>query len=172
MIDGLELPTELAAASGTLTLRRATDDDLDELMRLLSDDPISAGRGDRARPEDREAYANGLRDVTTTPGNDLFVAVDDSGVIGTFQLTVLPGMARRGARRMQVEAVRVASARRSSGAGTAMMRWVSDVAAPASGCALIQLTSDSAREDAHRFYDRLGYVASHVGFKLSLPRAR
>jgi GNAT superfamily N-acetyltransferase len=82
------------------------------------------------------------------------------------QLTHIPGMARRGSIRLLVEAVRVSSSHRSSGIGTAMMRWVTETAAPSMGASLVQLTSDEARKDAHRFYERLGFVGSHRGFKL------
>jgi GNAT superfamily N-acetyltransferase len=85
--------------------------------------------------------------------------------MGTFQLTRIPGMARQGSTRLLVEAVRVRSDLRSGGIGGAMMRWVTDVAAPALGVSLVQLTSDAARTDAHRFYERLGFTGSHVGFK-------
>jgi GNAT superfamily N-acetyltransferase len=78
-------------------------------------------------------------------------------------------MARRGATRLLVEAVRVSSALRSGGIGSALMRWVTDVAAPALGTPLVQLTSDVARTDAHRFYERLGFTGSHVGFKYRVP---
>ena len=83
------------------------------------------------------------------------------------QLTLIPGLARGGATRMQVEAVRVAESVRGHGLGSAMMRWAIEDAR-ARGAALVQLTSDSRREDAHRFYDRLGFAASHVGLKLFL----
>ena len=83
------------------------------------------------------------------------------------QLTVLPGLARRGALRMQVEAVRVHEAHRSAGLGGGMMRWAVEDARRR-GCALVQLTSDKSRVDAHRFYERLGFSRSHEGFKLSL----
>jgi GNAT superfamily N-acetyltransferase len=85
--------------------------------------------------------------------------------VGTFQVTRIPGMARQGSTRLLVEAVRVRSDLRSSGIGGAMMRWVTDLAAPALGASLVQLTSDAARTDAHRFYERLGFTGSHVGFK-------
>jgi GNAT superfamily N-acetyltransferase len=84
------------------------------------------------------------------------------------QLTRIPGLSRRGATRLLVEVVRVSSARRSSGIGSALMRWTTDVAAPALGAALVQLTSDEARTDAHRFYERLGFVGSHRGFKYAV----
>jgi GNAT superfamily N-acetyltransferase len=80
------------------------------------------------------------------------------------QLTVIPGLARRGAARLQIEAVRVASSQRNRGVGAAMMRWALEDAR-VSGVPLVQLTSDAARVDAHRFYERLGFEASHVGFK-------
>lgn len=86
---------------------------------------------------------------------------------GTLQLSVLPGLARRGASRAQIEAVRVRGRYRDRGLGTAMVTWAIDKARRR-GCALVQLTSDRSRGDAHRFYRRLGFTASHDGFKLPL----
>ena len=166
MIADLRLPAALTAGTQDLLLRRATPDDLTAILVLLSDDPVSAARGDRADGTDVEGYARALRDVVEDPGNDLLVAVDAAGdVVGTFQLTRIPGMARRGSTRLLVEAVRVRSTSRSAGIGSALMRWVTDVAAPAVGASLVQLTSDEARVEAHRFYERLGFVGSHRGFK-------
>ncbi|GGK94721.1 GNAT superfamily N-acetyltransferase [Curtobacterium luteum] len=88
-------------------------------------------------------------------------------MVATFQLTRIPGMARRGSTRLLVEAVRVSSTQRSGGVGTALMRWVTDEAAPSLGASLVQLTSDAARTDAHRFSERLDFVGSHVGFKFT-----
>lgn len=160
------LPVVLESRLGEVTLRAARDEDLDALMALLADDEVSAARGDVASADDRPAYAAALAAIQADPANALLVAEDaDGALIATFQLTRIPGMARQGATRLLVEAVRVRSDLRSSGVGSAMMRWVTDDAAPALGCALVQLTSDSARVAAHRFYERLGFVASHVGFK-------
>lgn len=170
MLNDLALPVRLTTRSGELTLRDAVDEDLDALMALLSDDPISAARGDVAAPEDRPQYAQALRSIVDDPANALLVAEDADGrLVGTLQLTRIPGMARRGATRLVVEAVRVSSALRSGGIGSALMRWVTDVAAPALGTPLVQLTSDAARTDAHRFYERLGFTGSHVGFKYRVP---
>ena len=170
MLNDLALPVRLTTRSGELTLRDAVDEDLDALMALLSDDPISAARGDVAAPEDRPQYAEALRSIVDDPANALLVAEDADGrLVGTLQLTRIPGMARRGATRLLVEAVRVSSALRSGGIGSALMRWVTDVAAPALGTPLVQLTSDAARTDAHRFYERLGFTGSHVGFKYRVP---
>ncbi|WP_405376102.1 MULTISPECIES: GNAT family N-acetyltransferase [unclassified Microbacterium] len=170
MIDELTLPAELAARRGAVQLRRAATGDLDVLMSLLSDDPVSSGRGDVSAAQDRPLYAAALGRTLATAGNDLLVVETDGRVVGTMQLTVIPGMARRGSTRLLVEAVRVASTERSGGIGGAMMTWVAEVAAPAVGASLVQLTSDAARLDAHRFYTRLGFVDSHVGFKLAVPR--
>jgi len=165
VIESLSLPVELIVRTGSVTIRRACIDDLRALMRLLSDDPISASRGDVNTADDEPAYARGLERVIADPSNDLVVAEDDGRVVGMLQLTVIPGLARRGSTRLLVEAVRVAGDRRSAGIGGAMMRWVMDAAARATGSDLVQLTSDAARTDAHRFYTRLGFVDSHVGFK-------
>lgn len=170
MLDVLPLPRPLDSRAGSATLRRATVHDADAVIALLADDPISASRGDVASVEDRPAYQAGLADVLEDPSNDLVVVELDGQIVATLQLTSIPGMARRGARRLLVEAVRVRSDLRSSGIGSAMMRWVSDAAAPALGAAMIQLTSDAARVEAHRFYERLGYVGSHLGFKYAVSR--
>lgn len=170
MLDALPLPHPLDSRVGPALLRRATPDDTDQLISLLANDPISAARGDAASEEDRSAYASALLEILEEPSNDLLVVEHEGAVVGTLQLTSIPGMARRGSRRLLVEAVRVRSDLRSSGIGTAVMRWVSDVAASALNTALVQLTSDAARTDAHRFYERLGYVGSHVGFKYHVAR--
>lgn len=96
------------------------------------------------------------------------VVVDAGGaVVGTLQLTFIPGLARRGARRAQIEAVRVRRELRGRGLGRALFEWAIEEARR-HGCSLVQLTSDRRRPDAHRFYGRLGFVASHDGFKLRL----
>ncbi|WP_341867107.1 GNAT family N-acetyltransferase [Arthrobacter oryzae] len=135
-------------------------------MLLLADDPISATRGDKASASDAAAYRSALTAIVSDPSNDLLVVVNETDKpLATMQLTRIPGMARRGSTRLLIEAVRVRSDNRSSGIGSAMMRWVTGSAAPALEASLVQLTSDEARQDAHRFYERLGFVGSHRGFK-------
>ena len=170
MLDALPLPYPFKTRVGSALLRRATPHDADALITLLSDDSISAARGDTASAEDHSAYTSALGEILAEPSNDLLVLELDGAVVGTLQLTSIPGMARRGSRRLLVEAVRVRSDLRSSGIGSAVMRWVSDAAASALGASLVQLTSDAARTEAHRFYERLGYVGSHVGFKYNVTR--
>lgn len=169
MIADLVLPVELEARIGAVTVRPADPSDLDALMELLADDPVSAARGDVAAPGDRARYADALAAIQAEPSNALLVAVDGEGtLVATLQLTRIPGMARRGASRLLVEAVRVRSDLRSTGIGTALMRWVMEDVARVLDCALVQLTSDAARVDAHRFYERLGFTGSHLGFKYAV----
>ena len=172
MIPALSLPADLTTDAGTvITLRGARQEDLDAVMALMADDDVSRSRGDLASPADRPAYAAALDALVDDPANALLVVEHEGRVVATLQLTVIPGMARRGATRLLVEAVRVSSSLRSGGIGSAVMRWVTDVAAAATGAALVQLTSDAARVQAHRFYERLGFVGSHVGFKYRIGQA-
>lgn len=170
MLSDLSLPVALESRRGSFTLRRAATDDLNALMALLADDPVSASRGDVASEVDRPRYLAALERILEDPANELLLAVDEEGIsLGTLQLTRLPGMARRGATRLLVEAVRVRSDVRSGGIGGALMNWVTQVAAPTLDAGLIQLTSDAARSDAHRFYEGLGFTGSHIGFKYRRP---
>jgi len=95
------------------------------------------------------------------------VAVRDGRVVGTLQLTIVPGLSRRGATRSIIEAVRIHTDERGCGLGGRLIEWAIDESRR-EGCQLVQLTSDTTRTDAHRFYERLGFTASHVGFKLPL----
>ncbi len=165
MIELLRLPATLHANIGAVTIRRAVAHDLDAVIALMHDDPISAAHGDRPEPGDEARYRAALDAIIADPRNDLIVAEAAGRVVATLQLTSIPGLSRRGSTRLLVEAVRVASTLRSSGIGSAMMQWVTGIAAPAVGASIVQLTSDAARADAHRFYLRLGFIDSHVGFK-------
>ncbi|UOE43226.1 GNAT family N-acetyltransferase [Agromyces larvae] len=171
MLNALDLPASLSPTIPDAVLRTARPDDVDAIIRLLTDDDLTVARGHGADTVDRAAYLRGLESVIGDPANTIVVAdhpVD--GVVGTMQLTVIPGMTRGGATRLHIEAVRVRSDLRSAGIGGAMMRWVTEVAAPRLGVALVQLTSDDRRVDAHRFYERLGFAGSHRGFKYAVPR--
>ncbi|MFD2094337.1 GNAT family N-acetyltransferase [Blastococcus deserti] len=163
----MHLPTTLPLDGGPLGLRRATAADLPALVALLADDPLGAGREDV--DGDLSPYRRAFDLVDADPAHVLVVAVDAEVVVGTLQLSFLPGLARRGALRAQLEAVRVAAGARGRGVGAAMVAWALDEAGRR-GAALVQLTTDKSRPDAHRFYERLGFVASHEGMKLQLPR--
>ncbi|MFJ9728060.1 GNAT family N-acetyltransferase [Streptomyces sp. NPDC101209] len=149
---------------GDLEIRPATADDVPEIVAMLADDPLGA---QRESPDDLAPYLAALERLTADPHQHLVVAVREGRVVGTLQLTIIPGLSRRGATRSIIEAVRIHADERGSGLGTRLIEWAID-ASRREGCQLVQLTSDSTRTDAHRFYERLGFTASHVGFKLPL----
>jgi GNAT superfamily N-acetyltransferase len=112
-------------------------------------------------------YERAFEEISADSRQLLVVAVDEQEIVGTLQLTVIPGLSRRGARRAQIEGVRVSRRYRSRGLGAAMIQWAIRESA-ARQCVLVQLTSDKSRVDAHRFHERLGFAATHEGFKMSL----
>lgn len=147
-----------------MKLREATRDDLPAIVSLLADDVLGKARDFTAVDE---AYERAFADIDADPRNALIVADEDGEVVACMQITYIPGLGRHGAERSLIEAVRVRADRRGQGLGEQMMTWAIDRARER-GCALVQLTTDKSRADAHRFYLRLGFVASHEGMKLAL----
>jgi GNAT superfamily N-acetyltransferase len=148
----------------SLIFRQARRDDVPAIVAMLADDPLGATReGD---PGD-ERYLKAFDRIDANPSDELIVAEHEGKVVGTMQLTYLAGLSRLGAERCLIEAVRVSATTRGQGLGRKMITWAVD-RARARGCAVVQLTSDKTRTDAHRFYDSLGFTASHEGYKLSL----
>jgi GNAT superfamily N-acetyltransferase len=156
--------SDLAKLGDGVTLREAVPDDLPDLIALLAADQLGVHR---EAADDPEPYRAAFAAITADPAHLLVVADDAGRVVGTMQLSFLPGLARRGAWRAQIEAVRVHEAVRSRGLGAQMIGWAIEEGRRR-GCALVQLTTDKRRTDAHRFYERLGFVASHEGMKLAL----
>lgn len=149
-----------------ITIRTARRDDVPAIVALLADDPLGQTREDNADPLP-DAYWRAFDEVALQPGNFLLVADRAGAVVGCLQLTVIPGLSRRGMKRGLIEAVRVGAGERGQGLGELLVRHALGLARN-DGCGLVQLTSDKSRPDAHRFYERLGFVASHVGMKLQL----
>jgi GNAT superfamily N-acetyltransferase len=146
-------------------IRRARRDDIGAIVQMLVDDQLGATR-DSA--DDLEPYLRAFDQIDADPNQHLVVAADgEDRPIATLQLTIIPGLARRGALRGQIEAVRVRSDHRGSGLGRQLVRWAVDESRRRD-CALVQLTSDKSREGAHRFYENLGFTPSHIGFKQRL----
>ncbi|RKH23210.1 GNAT family N-acetyltransferase [Corallococcus praedator] len=149
-----------------ITFRLATDADLPVILALLADDAIARSRTgyfEEPVPAVRAAFD----DITADPNNELIVGVREGEVIATLQLTYIPGLSRGGMRRALVEAVRVRSDLRGQRIGERLMQDAVE-RARARGCGLMQLTTDKRRLEAHRFYARLGFEASHEGMKRSL----
>ncbi|HXW47363.1 MAG TPA: GNAT family N-acetyltransferase [Streptosporangiaceae bacterium] len=157
----------LDAGPPRVVLRQARTEDVPAIVALLAADQLGATRDGLRDESDLACYQRAFRAIDADPAHLLLVAESAGAVAGTMQLSFLPGLARRGALRAQIEAVRVAAGTRGSGLGAGMMDWAIQEARRR-GCALVQLTSDKSRTDAHRFYRRLGFVASHEGMKLRL----
>ncbi|MFW2541707.1 N-acetyltransferase family protein [Primorskyibacter sp. 2E107] len=146
-----------------LVFRDAVEADLPVVLRLLADDDLGRAREDLSEPLNA-AYRAAFEAITVDPNQRLVVAERGGGVIGTLQLSFLPGLSHQGAWRAQIEAVRVDSALRGQGLGRQMIDWAVEVARTR-GCRMVQLTSNASRSDAHRFYEGLGFAKSHAGFK-------
>lgn len=151
-----------------MQIRTASRSDVPDVLALLADDDISRERGFGAVPEEVDAAVwAAFEAIDADDRNELVVAVADGEVIGTCQLTFIPGLSRGGAERMLIEAVRIRSDQRGRGRGGELIRWTIERARER-GCRIVQLTTDKRRTDAHRFYAALGFVASHEGMKLAL----
>lgn len=150
-----------------ISFRKARRSDLPAITGLLADDMLGQSReivSDPVDPRYEQAFA-----AIEADGNQLLaVAVDGEGkVLGCLQLSFIPGLSRAGMWRGQIESVRIAASQRGTGLGSRFIEWAVEKAAERS-CQLVQLTSDKARPDAIRFYEKLGFIASHEGLKRSL----
>lgn len=149
-----------------IKFRRAAAEDLPAIVALLADDPLGATR-EHAGDGALDVYKHAFDEIAADPNQYLVVVQDGGDVIGTLQLTFIPCLSRGGAKRGQIEAVRIAPSHRGQGIGEAMFSWAIDECR-ARGCSLVQLTTDKSRADAHRFYAKLGFEPSHIGYKLFL----
>jgi GNAT superfamily N-acetyltransferase len=149
-----------------LTYRRAVEADLPFIVKLLTDDAV---RDTEDRPDEpfHPRYVAALRELEADPNQMMMLAVLDGETVGTIQLTFIPGISGLGTKRCLVEAVHIAPTHRSRGLGTRMIQWAIEQARERD-CGMVQLTSNKKRLDAHRFYERLGFLKSHEGFKYYL----
>jgi GNAT superfamily N-acetyltransferase len=149
-----------------LIFRRATEADVPAIIRMLADDTLGASR-EAIGAESLPQYMDAFRAIDADANQFLLVVDDGTGIVGTLQLTFIAGLARGGLKRGLVEAVRVARDRRGEKIGEAMFAWILEKCRR-EGCGIVQLTTDKSRTDAHRFYDRLGFEPSHIGYKMML----
>jgi len=144
--------------------RPATRADVPAVIALLADDALGKDR----EHADMAAYEAAFDAMQAEGGNQLIVGTDAEGqIVATYQITFISGLSLSAARRAQVESVRVSGALRGQGIGQQMFADA-EVRARKAGCRLIQLTMNRSRTESHRFYEALGFVASHVGFKRPL----
>ena len=150
-----------------LSFRRARRDDVPAIVQMLADDELGRTREDYREPLP-DSYFAAFEAIDVDPNNELIVADLDGEAAGVMQLTFIPYLTHRGSRRALIEGVRVASSVRGQGVGRAMIRHAIQRASQR-GCSMVQLTTDKARSDALRFYESLGFRATHEGMKLTLP---
>ena len=163
-MDGTSLAS--VNTSSSLTFRAARETDLTELVRMLSDDALGARREVFSQPV-ASGYSQAVAAIDADPNNELIVAELGGTVVGMLQLTFIPYLTYQGRWRALIEGVRVSSSVRSRGIGGALIQWAVD-RARSRDCVMVQLTTDRTRDEALRFYERLGFVASHHGMKLHL----
>ena len=156
-------------AGRAVTVRRATRDDLPRIVAMLHDDGLGKRREDPSLPLDAR-YVAAFERLDGDEDHLMLVLLQDDLVVGYLQLSFIPGLSRRGMLRGHIEAVRIAGDRRGQGLGTMLLDHAIDECRRRD-CGLVQLTSDKQRTDARRFYERLGFVAAHEGFKLQLTKA-
>jgi GNAT superfamily N-acetyltransferase len=151
----------------TIRMRRATRADVATIVALLADDARS-GEAEEVSDPPALAYLEAFARVDAEARSLLAVAeADDGAVVGTLQLTFIPGLSNRGGELALLSAVRIAASQRGQGLGGQMVGWAIDEARRR-GCGIIELLSHASRTDAQRFYERLGFARSHVGMRLAL----
>ncbi|WP_299281162.1 GNAT family N-acetyltransferase [uncultured Tateyamaria sp.] len=147
----------------SIRFRVATRVDVPKILALYQDDTLGAAR----EGAKMERYLAAFDAIQVDPDNTLIVGEREGAVIATYQLTLIPGLTLRATTRAQIEGVRVRSDLRGQGLGAAMIADAED-RARAAGCTLLQLTMNASRTDTARFYQRLGFTPSHIGYKRDL----
>ena len=149
-----------------LKFRRATREDLPEIVRMLADDFLGATRERYENPLP-ESYVKAFEEIEIDKNNELIVAEMVSEIVGTLQITFTPSISFQGGKRATIESVRVDEKHRGHGIGKELMLWAIE-RAKKENCVAIQLTTNADRTVAHRFYENLGFKGSHLGMKLYL----
>ena len=149
-----------------LVFRRARREDLPDIVRMLADDALGAQREEYADPIP-QSYIDAFQELSEGQNNMLVVAERDSALVGTMQLTFIPSISFCGGTRLLIESVRIDRPFRGQGMGERMFEWAI-AQARERDCVMVQLTTNAQRPAALRFYERLGFKASHAGLKLYL----
>ncbi|MCG3089289.1 GNAT family N-acetyltransferase [Sporosarcina cyprini] len=149
-----------------LTFRIAIEEDLDRIVSMLADDDLGSKRERYENPLP-ESYFEAFRAIELDPNNELLVASLDEELVGVLQITFTPYITYQGGWRATIEGLRTSASVRGKGVGSQMIRFAIDRAKDR-GCHLVQLTTDKKRPDAIRFYEQLGFIASHEGMKIRL----
>lgn len=151
---------------GLLVIRRATAADLPAIIAMFASDTLG-GHGDSTDPQHAGRYRDAFDRIQASPNDALYVAARDGEVLGTFQTTLVTTLTGQGSSSLIIEAVHTRHDCRGQGVGEAMIRHAVEDGRT-EGVRLVQLMSNATRLDAHRFYARLGFSPSHIGFKMKL----
>lgn len=149
-----------------ITFRMAAIQDLEDIVKMLADDSLGSQREKFEQPLPT-SYIQAFEAITADPNNELLVACMADEIIGVLQITFVPYLTYQGGWRATIEGVRTSSAERGKGVGTKLIQWAIE-RSKERGCHLVQLATDKKRGEALRFYERLGFVASHEGMKLKI----
>lgn len=149
-----------------LQFREALESDISCLVEMLSDDELGAMREDNSLPVDQN-YIKAFHSIEQDPNNELTVVEGNGEIVGMLQLTFIPYLSHIGSWRCLIESVRIHSSYRGRGLGTELFKWAIE-RAKTRACRIVQLTSDKQRPEALRFYESLGFKATHEGFKLKI----
>jgi GNAT superfamily N-acetyltransferase len=153
-----------------MKFRKAIREDVLFIVQLLANDRLGQLREDCRQPLP-EIYYTAFEHIDCDSNQELIVLEGDDGdIIGTLQLSFIPYLTYQGGVRAQVEAVRIKENVRGTGIGQRLFEWAIE-RAKEKGAHLLQLTTDKKRPDAIRFYEKLGFVASHEGMKIHFDRA-
>lgn len=156
----------MALTSADVSIREAREEDLVALIAMFAADPLG-GHGDTTDPQAFADYARAFATIVASPDQVLYVASHRGEAVGTFQTMITTSLNARGSSAMIIEAVQTRPDMRGQGIGALMIEFAI-AEAKSRGVRLVQLTSNATRLDAHRFYERLGFKASHIGFKMAL----
>ncbi len=149
-----------------ISIRTAAQEDLDSIVLMLADDVLGSTRERYEHPLP-DSYKKAFQAISSDPNNELIVACRGTEVVGVQQITFTPYLTHQGGWRAAIEGVRTAASVRGMGVGSELIKWAIQLAEER-GCHLVQLTTDKRRPDALRFYERLGFKATHEGLKLKL----
>lgn len=156
-----------AASDGLpLTFRSARLEDLRALVEMLADDTLGSRR-ERIGAELPPSYVDAFRAIDADPNNEIVVACLGNRIVASLQITYTPSLSYQGSWRATLESVRTAADLRGRGIGTQLVRHAID-RARARGCGLVQLSTNKLRTEARRFYEKLGFHATHEGMKIIL----
>lgn len=153
-------------SDSTVAFRSAYASDLPAIIRMLVDDELAKAR-EEPGGEVTEAYQNAFEAIDRDTHNHLIVGEKDGAVVAVLQLTFIPNLTYTGGWRAQIEGIRVERSLRGHGVGHELIQYAVD-RARGRNCRIVQLTTDRRRPDVVKFYESLGFVASHVGMKMWL----